>query len=44
MSDRTHVDEMSAAIADAVVEYLKGYERRVSSSTAAPRAGALSPR
>jgi N-acetylmuramoyl-L-alanine amidase len=43
MSDRKHVDEMSAAIADAVVEYLKGYERRVSSS-AAPRGGVLTPR
>jgi len=44
MTDRKHVDEMSAAIADAVVEYLKGYERRVSSSTAAPRGGTLAPR
>ena len=44
MTDRKHVDEMSAAIADAVVEYLKGYERRVSSSTVTPRNGALSPR
>jgi N-acetylmuramoyl-L-alanine amidase len=44
MSDRKHVDEMSAAIADAVVEYLKGYERRVSSSSAAPRGGVLAPR
>jgi len=45
MTERKHVDEMSAAIADAVVEYLKGYERRVSSSgTAAPRGGALAPR
>ena len=44
MTDRTHVDEMSAAIADAVVEYLKGYERRVSSSTTVPRSGTLSPR
>jgi N-acetylmuramoyl-L-alanine amidase len=43
MSDRKHVDEMSAAIADAVVEYLKGYERRVSSSPA-PRGGVLAPR
>src|SRR6476661_2816396 len=34
MTDHKHVDEMSAAIADAVVEYLKGYERRVSSSAA----------
>ena len=44
MTDRKHVDEMSAAIADAVVEYLKGYERRVSSSAAVPRGGALTPR
>lgn len=44
MTDRKHVDEMSAAIADAVVEYLKGYERRVSSSMAMPRNGALAPR
>lgn len=43
MTDPKHVDEMSAAIADAVVEYLKGYERRVS-STVAPRDGALAPR
>jgi N-acetylmuramoyl-L-alanine amidase len=41
MTDRKHVDEMSAAIADAVVEYLKGYERRVSSSVVAPRGDAL---
>ena len=44
MTDRKHVDEMSAAIADAVVEYLKGYERRVSSSADVPRGGALTPR
>jgi len=44
MTDRRSVDEMSAAIADAVVEYLKGYERRVSSSTTTSRAGALAPR
>ena len=44
MTDRKHVDEMSAAIADAVVEYLKGYERRVSSSAIAPRGDALAPR
>lgn len=44
MTDRKHVDEMSAAIADAVVEYLKGYERRVSSSAEVPRGGALTPR
>jgi len=44
MTDPKHVNEMSAAIADAVVEYLKGYERRVSSSTTAPRSGALTPR
>lgn len=44
MSDRKHVDEMSAAIADAVVEYFRGYERRVSSSTVVPRDGVLAPR
>jgi N-acetylmuramoyl-L-alanine amidase len=44
MTDRKHVDEMSAAIADAVVEYLKGYERRVSSSAITPRGDALAPR
>jgi len=44
MTDPGHVNEMSAAIADAVVEYLKGYDRRVSSSTATPRSGALTPR
>jgi N-acetylmuramoyl-L-alanine amidase len=43
MTDRRHVDEMSAAIADAVVEYLKGYERRVSSSTVTARSGTLPP-
>lgn len=43
MTDRRHVDEMSSAIADAVVEYLKGYERRVSASPP-PRSGALAPR
>jgi N-acetylmuramoyl-L-alanine amidase len=44
MTDRKHVDEMSAAIADAVVEYLKGYERRVSSSLVPPQGDALSRR
>ncbi|HEX5971134.1 MAG TPA: N-acetylmuramoyl-L-alanine amidase [Gemmatimonadaceae bacterium] len=44
MTDRKHVDEMSAAIADAVVEYLKGYERRVSTSLVAPRTDVLAPR
>lgn len=43
MTDPRHVDEISAAIADAVVEYLKGYERRVSSAVE-PRADRLSPR
>ena len=43
MTDPRHVDEMSAAIADAVVEYLKGYERRVS-SVVPPGEGALAPR
>ena len=41
MTDRKHVDEMSAAIAEAVVAYLKGYERRVSSSAVTPRGDAL---
>jgi len=44
MTDSKHVNDMSAAIADAVVEYLKGYERRVSSTTTVPRSGALAPR
>jgi len=44
MTDPKHVDEISAAIADAVVEYLKGYERRVSSVPAATRGGAIAPR
>jgi N-acetylmuramoyl-L-alanine amidase len=44
MTDRKHVDEMSAAIADAVVEYLKGYERRVSSSPIPARGDAISRR
>ncbi len=44
MTDRKHVNEMSAAIADAVVEYLKGYERRVSSSATGLRDGAPAPR
>ncbi len=43
MTDPGHVDEISGAIADAVVEYLKGYERRVS-SVVAPRDGAVAPR
>lgn len=43
MTDPRHVDEMSAAIADAVVEYLKGYERRVSSVIPLGE-GALAPR
>jgi N-acetylmuramoyl-L-alanine amidase len=44
MTDPKHVDEISAAIADAVVEYLKGYERRVSAVPTATRGGALAPR
>jgi N-acetylmuramoyl-L-alanine amidase len=44
MTDPKHVDEMSAAIADGVVAYLKGYERRVSASTGATRSGGLAPR
>jgi N-acetylmuramoyl-L-alanine amidase len=43
MTDAKHVEEISAAVADAVVEYLKGYERRVSSAVDV-RSGAPSPR
>lgn len=50
MTDPKHVDEISGAIADGVVEYLKGYERRVTASTGSSgsarsvRSGALVPR
>ncbi|HEY2025737.1 MAG TPA: N-acetylmuramoyl-L-alanine amidase [Gemmatimonadaceae bacterium] len=35
ITDPAHVDEISAAISDAVVEYLKRYERRVSTTAGA---------
>ena len=44
MTDARHVDEISVAIADAVAEYLKGYERRVTASTGAARGGGFVPR
>jgi N-acetylmuramoyl-L-alanine amidase len=42
ITDPARVEELSAAIAEAVVEYLKRYERRV--ATTGPRASAASPR
>jgi len=36
MTDSRRMDELSASIADAVVEYLKRYERRVTASTDRP--------
>jgi N-acetylmuramoyl-L-alanine amidase len=44
ITNRAHVDEISAAIADAVVEYLKQYDRRVTASTASANADGLPPR
>ena len=41
MTDPTRMDELSAAISDAVLEYLKRYERRVASGAPAA-AGSLS--
>jgi N-acetylmuramoyl-L-alanine amidase len=44
MTDPAHVDEMAAAVADAVLEYLQRYERRVSAVPAAsPSAGGDGP-
>ena len=42
MTDPAKMDELSGAISDAVVEYLKRYERRVTASTAVPAASASS--
>jgi N-acetylmuramoyl-L-alanine amidase len=39
ITDPAHVDEISAAISDAVVEYLKRYERRVSTTAGAAATG-----
>jgi N-acetylmuramoyl-L-alanine amidase len=44
MSDPDHAEELSAAIADAVLEYLQRYERRVSAVPPSPSAGGLGPR
>lgn len=44
MSDAVRVEEMSAAIADAVLEYLQRYERRVSAIPASSSSGDLGPR
>ena len=41
MTDRARMDELSAAIGDAVLEYLKRYERRVASSPDVTQAGGL---
>ena len=42
MTDPARVEELSAAVADAILEYLQRYERRVSSLP--PPAGSLGPR
>ena len=39
MSDPAKVDELSTAIADAVVEYLKRYQRRVTATKSGPSGG-----
>jgi N-acetylmuramoyl-L-alanine amidase len=45
MTDAARVDELSAAIADAVLEYLQRYERRVSALPSPPSStGGLEPR
>jgi N-acetylmuramoyl-L-alanine amidase len=44
MSDSARVEEMSAAVADAVLEYLQRYERRVSQMAPASPAGGVGPR
>lgn len=43
MTDPVRVEELSAAISDAVLEYLQRYERRVSSLSSVPSAGGLGP-
>jgi N-acetylmuramoyl-L-alanine amidase len=44
MSDAARVEELSAAIADAVLEYLQRYERRVSAIPSASSLGGIGPR
>ena len=44
MSDPERIEELSAAISDAVLEYLQRYERRVSALPSAPSAGGQAPR
>jgi N-acetylmuramoyl-L-alanine amidase len=44
MTDPARVEEMSGAVADAVLEYLQRYERRVSAVSAAPFTGGIVPR
>lgn len=44
ITNPAHVEEISAAISDAVVEYLKRYDRRVTASTASTKADGLTPR
>jgi hypothetical protein len=39
MTDPARMDEMSAAISDAVLEYLKRYERRVATGTGVGSSG-----
>jgi N-acetylmuramoyl-L-alanine amidase len=41
LNDPKKMDELSAAISDAVLEYLKRYERRVTASTGSPLGGGL---
>jgi N-acetylmuramoyl-L-alanine amidase len=41
MTDAARMDELSAAIGDAVLEYLKRYERRVASNPGVTQAGGL---
>jgi N-acetylmuramoyl-L-alanine amidase len=43
MSDAERVEELSAAIADAVLEYLQRYERRVSTLPSSSSAGGIGP-
>lgn len=43
MTDAARVGELSAAISDAVLEYLQRYERRVSAVPSAPSVGGLGP-
>ena len=44
MSDAAQVEELAAAIADAVLEYLQRYERRVSAIPSSSSVGGLGPR